>query len=56
MWTTVKAVTQERGMELETEIRYKCAGNKMNVHAHIVKAHIVIGSLIPRPHLRERVW
>ena len=33
---TVKAGMQERG----TEIRRKCAGNKMNVHAHIVKVHM----------------
>ena len=45
---TVKAGTQERRTEPGTEDT-KCAGNKkfamMNAHVHIVKAHMVIGSL-----------
>ena len=48
--TTVKAGTQECGTECGTEIRCKVRRKKgtkcatMNVHAHIVKAHIVIGA------------
>ena len=38
---TVKAGTQECGTERGAEIRRKYAGNKMNVHAHIVKVHMV---------------